>query len=284
MARKKTKYIPAPTSDDLERIEAGEKFSDITASPIKKALNSALSEDISEIEELVETDEAPLPKKKKRKVKRFIYFWLGIFVTVMSIIGVIFSVNFVVDGIKRITDNTEQKNEFARYIYPLVLVDTPTFDEDSKLPTEVMLRIAAWDIIINYDEKKSDYVNEYGYISVPSSDIEVVVTKLFGKDITFEHQTLGDPGLYFDYDQETKSYILPISPNFLSYKPVVEDIKKISDKKYELKVGYYPPVQDWLPDNKKNIADKYLKYILIKDGKDYSIISVSEYDDVIIAS
>lgn len=276
MARKKQKYIPAPTGEDLERIEAGEKFSDITANPIQKALNGALGEDVSEIEELTKPEEIIKPKKKKKSLKRAIYFWLGIFVSVMSVIGILFTANFAIDGIHRITDNTDQKNEFARYVYPLVIIDAPTFDEGTKLPVEVMLRAAVWNIIINYDEE-SQYNDMYGYITVPASDIEVAATNLFGEGIEFSHQTLGDPTLYFDYDPDQNSYIIPISPNNLSYKPIVKDIKKIEDNKYELKVGYYPPVQDWLPENKKNIPDKYLRYTLIKDGKNYSIVSIEEY-------
>lgn len=278
MAKKKPKYIPAPTSEELERIEAGEKFSDIKANSVQKAINGALGEDISEIEELTENAEVVEPKKSKRSMKRAVYFWLGIFVTFMSIIGIIFSVNFTFSAIRRITDNTEQKNEFARYVYPLVIVDCPTYDEISKLPVDVVLRAAAWNIIINYDEKHSKYKNDNGYITVPASDMEVEATNLFGKGIVFDHQTLGDPTLYFNYDTATNSYIIPISPTNLSYKPIVNDIKKINDTKFELKVGYYPPTQDWLPENKKNIADKYLKYTLVKDGKKYSVVSIQEYE------
>lgn len=281
MSRKKNKYIQAPTSDDLVRIEAGEKFSDITASPIKKAFSGALGEDIDEIEEISITQEIPVPKKRN-SFKRSMYLTLGIFVSVMSVIGIIFSVNFCVDTIQRIADNTVQKNEMAKYIYPVVVVDAPTFSEESKLPVEVILTAAVWNIIINED--KSKYENNYGYITVPASDIEVEATKLFGKGISFTHQTLGDPELYFDYNKETNSYTIPVSPHYLPYSPKVEDIKKVSDNKYELKVGYYPPVQAWLPEGTKPVPDKYMKYTLVKQGHSYNILAIDEYvhaDDAI---
>lgn len=276
MAKKKHKYIQAPTSDDLARIEAGEKFSDITANPIKKAFNDALGEDIDEIKEITEEEEQPIPKKKN-SIKRSMYFSLSIFVTIMSLIGIIFTANFCIDTVKRIADNTAQKNEFAKIIYPAVIVDAPTFEEGSKLPIEVMLTAAIWDIIINED--KSKYENNYDYITVPASDIEVQATKLFGTGILFNHQTLGNPELYFDYDPLTNSYTFPISPHYLPYSPKVEDIKKLENNKYELKVGYYPPVQAWIPEGTKPVPDKYMKYTLLKHGKNYSIISIDEYYD-----
>lgn len=274
--KKKTKYIPAPTGEDLERIEAGEKFSDITAGPVKKAISGALNEDISELEELTATEIIEEPKKKKKSKKRLVYFWLGIFVSVMSIIGIVFTVNFGIDQVKRITDNTDQKNEFKKFVYPLVVIDSPTFENSDDLPSEVILRAAAWNIIINYDEKHSEYQNQYGFITVPESDVEVAATKLFGKGLTFSHQTLGDPSLYFEYNSETKSYVLPVSPNIIPYRPGVTNIKKISDEKYEVKVGYYPPVPDWLPETKKNKADKYMIYTIEKNNKNYKIISIQE--------
>ncbi len=274
--KKKTKYIPAPTGEDLERIEAGEKFSDITAGPVKKAISGALNEDISELEELTETEVIEEPRKKRKSKKRIFYFWTGILVSVMSIIGLVFTVNFGINQIKRITDNTDQKNEFKKYVYPLVVIDSPTFEHSGDLPNEVMLRAAAWSIIINYDEKHSEYKNQYGFITVPESDIEVAATKLFGKGISFSHQTLGDPSLYFEYNTETKSYVLPVAPNINPYRPGVTDIKKLSDEKYEIKVGYYPQLPDWMPETKKNKADKYLIYTIEKNGKSSKIISIKE--------
>ncbi len=279
MSRKKTKYISAPTTEDLERIEAGEKFSDITAGPVKKALNNALNEDVSEIDQLTQEEEVVAPKKKRKKsLRRAVYFWLGIFVSTMSIIGIVFSANFVVTQVKKIADNTEQKEEFAKYVYPFVIVDVPAFEEGTKLPVEVMLRVAAWDIIINYDAKHSNYTENMGFITVPASDIEVVATRLFGKGIDFDHQTLGDATLYFEYRDETKSYQLPVLPNTMSYRPGVKDIKKINDSTFEITVGYYPLVQDWLPEEKKNVADKFLKYTLVKDGSYYTITSIKEFE------
>ncbi len=270
---RKPKYIQAPTTEDLARIEAGEKFSDITAGPIKKAIDNALDEDIKEIEEITAEPVEKKSTRKKPSFKRKLYFALGVFVSVMSIIGIIFSVNFCVEAFKRIADNTDQKNNFASIIFPVVVVDPPTFADGEKLPADIMLTAAVWDIILNED--KSVYKNEYGYITVPASDVEVHATKLFGSDIHFPHQTLGDPDLYFYYEEAIKSYIVPVSPHYLPYSPVVENITKISDKKFELKVGYNSIVNSWLPDNPSK-PEKYMIYTVVKNGNNYNIISIKD--------
>lgn len=272
--KNKRKYIQAPTADDMERIKAGEKFSDITAGPIKKALDNDLSETIDNFDESVNNLST---SKSNTKIRRGIYFSLGIFVTVMSIIGIIFTVNFFVGVIKNIADNTAQKKELERYIYPAVIVDIPTFEEGDNIPVEVMLTTAAWDIIINGD--KSKYENSFGLLTVPASDLEVHATKIFGTGHKFGHQNLGSGNLTFEYVEATNSYIIPESPHYLTYSAKVEDIKKISEKKFELKVGYYPPAKIWFPDdNKETEADKYMKYTVIKKSNNsYNLVSVDYY-------
>lgn len=271
----KQKYIQAPTTDDLERIKNGEKFSDITAGPIKKALDNDLTETMAGFEDSAEENSAP---KKSKTFKRSMYFTLGIFVTIMSVVGIVFTINAGVNLIKSIADNTKQKNELAQYIFPVVIVDAPTFSEGDKLPVDVMLTAAVWDIIVGDDKDK--YPQEYGVMKVPASDLEVHATKLFGSGLKFGHQTLGNPDNPFIYDEQTNTYQVPYSPQFLTYSPKVEEIKKLSENKYEIKVGYYPPVRAWLPDDTKSVADKYMKYTLIKNGNNYNIVAIESYDEI----
>ncbi len=275
MPKNNKKYIQAPTTEDLERIENGEKFSDITASTIKKALDNDLSETMGSFDETLLGNKSAT--KKPKKFRRSMYFSLGIFVTVMSFVGMIFTVNAGVNLVKRIADNTSQKNEFAQYIFPAVIVDAPVFEEGASLPVEVMLTAAVWDIITGEDKDK--YSQNLGIMTVPASDVEVHATKLFGSGLKFGHQSLGDPQNPFIYDESANSYQIPASPQFLPYSPKVEDIKKLSENKFELMVGYYPPVRAWLPEGTEPIPDKHMKYTLIKNGKNYNIISIQSYYD-----
>ena len=272
--KNKQKYIQAPTTDDLERMKSGEKFSDITAGPIKKALDNDLKETIDNFDESEITSDT---SKNNVKIRRGIYFSLSIFVTIMSIIGIFFTINFFVGIVKNIADNTSQKKELERYIYPAVVVDIPTFKEGESVPVEVMLSTAAWDIIINGDT--SNYEDSFGYLTVPASDLEVHATKIFGAGHKFGHQTLGSGDLTFEYIEATNSYVIPQSPHYLTYSAKVEDIKKLSEKKFELKVGYYPPAKIWFPDDKKVAeADKYMKYTVVQKGNNnYTIVSVDYY-------
>lgn len=277
MARnKKQKYIMAPTAEDMVRIKAGEKFSDITAGPIKKALDNDLKESIDSVDESSEVVESST--KSNIKIRRGLYFVVGVFVSLMSIIGIIFSVTFIAGKIKDIADNTALKNEMQKDIYPLVVIDTPTYEKSEDLSMDVVIAAAAWDIIINGD--KSKYETSFGVMTVPASDIEVHANKIFGHKFDFEHKTVTSVETTFEYMPENNSYVIPISPHFLPYAPQVSDVVKVSDNKYQLKVEYYPPVKIWFPDEKVNAEpDKIMKYTLVKTGnKQYKIVSIDYYD------
>ncbi len=255
---KKFKYISASSNDDKNSKD-----------------NEVLNEEINSPENV---DNENNNKKQGLSGKRIVYFWLGIFTTIMTVIGIIFTVGFVGDVIKNLADNTSQKEDFAKVIYPFVIVDCPDFNDGTTLLPELTLRIAAWDTIINYDEKK--YADEFGNFSVPESDLEVVATRLLGEGLTFEHQHLGDASLYFNYDSNTKSYSLPVMPTEMSYYPKVEEFKKNDDKiSYTLKVGYYSPLPEWVSKEKKDLPFKYRSYTLEKSGKEYIVKSIKTIQD-----
>ncbi len=225
----------------------------------------ALDNDLIDDEEIDDTNLPIGNKNSHRNLRRKIYFSLAIFLSIMAVIGMVFSCSFIVNYIAKIIDNTDFKNELEQFIFPAVVVDCPAFLEAQDLPDEVILRIAAWDIMINSD--KSKYQNSLGYITVPASDLEVHAQKIFGPDLVFSHQTLSDGNTTFEYRNNINSYTLPQSPNSLPYTPRVEEIEKLSEKLFKVKVGYYPPSQVWFAEeNTESVAGKYMNYTLIENS------------------
>lgn len=266
---KKPKYVNAPTTEQKELIEKGEKLSDLNGG----VLRHALDEDVEVIAEYSE-DQAidTSPGRKKRNFRRNFYFSIGLFVSLMSLIGIIFSVSWLVKFIGNIADNTAQKEMFEDYILPIVVCDVPVFDGTDAIPNDVLLTVAAWDIIL-YDA--DNYLDEYGYIRVPSIDLEKHATKLFGNNLSFTHQTLGDAVLSFPYDEVTKTYILPIQPYYISYMPTVTDVVKDGET-YKLTVNYYPLISSWMPNYKNAKPDKVMEYTVTGKGNSYSVIKIKE--------
>lgn len=266
---KKAKYINAPTTEQKTLIEQGEKLSDLNGG----ALRRALDEDVEEMEEFSpENTVDTMPVKKKHSFRRNLYFTVGLFVSIMSIIGIIFTVNWTVGVFKGIADNTSQKEMFEEFILPVVVCDVPVFSGSNAIPNDVILTAAVWDIILysaeNYEENDK-------MITVPAIDLEAHATKLFGKNLNFTHQTLGDVVLSFPYDDQTQTYLLPVQPYFMSYTPKVSDVSRDGET-YLLTVEYYPVISSWMPNNKDAQPDKIMSYKVVKKGGTYSIVEIEE--------
>ncbi len=239
-------------------------------------LDSAFDEDISEISEITELEEASSAAEKKRSTNKF-HFVMGLIFIVMSIIGIISTVGYTSDKIRSIVDNTEQKDEFARFIYPVVICDPPTFDQNTRLKNETIISAAVWDIIMYED--KSKYTAEFDYIIVPEVDIEQHAAKLFGSGLTISHTTIPSSEVAFYYDEEISSYRIPANPLYFTYSPYIDEITKIGES-YTLSVGYVSPSPAWqtLVTDEAPQPEKYVDYVVQKRGTSYTIVAIKASD------
>ena len=243
---------------------------------IKNVIDEALDEDVAEIAEFSVTKNVDDNSQKKRpSFKRNMYFTVGVIVSILSIVGFFFTVSFFAGVIKDFADNTKQKEEFAQFIYPVVITDPASYNSNQQLSSDTVISAAIWDIILHGD--KSKYPSEFETMSIPQVDVELHATKLFGKGLTIDHKTVGDVVLGFYYSPETKSYNVPVSPTYFPYSPIVENIRRDGDT-YYLQVGYVSPSPDWLvtKKNSKPTPDKYMEYVLVKNSNNYYLQAIND--------
>lgn len=240
-------------------------------------LDSAFDEDISEISEMTEMEEGDQPSDANSAKSKVFNFIVGVFVIIMSVIGIISTVGFISDKIHSIMDNTEQKNEFAKFIYPVVICDPPTFDQTTKLKNETIISAAIWDIILYED--KSKYTMDFDYIIVPEVDVEQHAAKLFGSGLNLTHMTIAAADISFYYDEELSSYRIPENPKFFTYSPYIEEIQKSGDS-YTLTVGYVSPTPAWLTltSDDTPLPEKYVDYVVQKKTTGYTIVAIKASD------
>lgn len=240
-------------------------------------LDTAFDEDISEISEISEMEEGEASAAPEKGKKSVFYFIVGVFVIIMSVIGIISTVGFVTDKIHDIMDNTEQKNEFAKFIYPVVICDPPTFDQTGKLKNETIISAAIWDIILYED--KSKYTLDFDYIIVPEVDVEQHAAKLFGSGLNISHTTIASTDISFYYDEEISSYRIPENPKYFTYSPYIEEIKKVGES-YTLTVGYVSPTPAWLTltSDEAPLPEKYVDYVVQKRNTSYTLVAIKTSD------
>jgi hypothetical protein len=243
---------------------------------LKKMLGSALSEDGSVIEEITAPDEAPekVSKISEENRKRAV-FVIGLIVLILAIVGIISTVAFANNLIHGFADNTEQKQEFEKFIYPVVICDPPPFDAAVKMRTETQLTAAIWDIIIFED--KSAFERDFDYIIVPELTVEQHAVKLFGSGIKPEHKSITNADISFYYNADAHTYRIPDSPRYFSYSPKIESITHTGSR-YTLLVGYMSPTPAWYAVNgeENNEPEKYAEYVIEIAGGKMRIASITQ--------
>ncbi|MDR1753613.1 MAG: hypothetical protein LBR74_01755 [Eubacterium sp.] len=200
------------------------------------SLESALDEETGEIEDLLDLNEISVESIPHRKRKA--YIMVGIIAVVFSLIGIISTVVLSYQTINSIINKTKLKDEFAKFIYPVVITDPPEFASNQNLPSATVISAAIWRIIIS--GQTDLYPKDVGMITIPAVDVEYSVRSLFGSGFEIIHQSIDDIEIAFDYDVETNSYTIPAQIRYMTYTPQIGSISNIGEL-YTLHVYYIAP-------------------------------------------
>ena len=276
---KTEKPVKKQKEEKPKKVPSEKKKADDPFDELKIVFDSALDEDVSEIEEFSSEPETTSEPIIRKSFKRNSYLAIGVVVSVLALIGFVSSVLFVKGIAEGIANNTKQKEEFKSIVYPLVIIDSPEFDDINQLSPDSVINAAIWDILLHGDISK--YEESYENITIPQADVELHATKLFGKNLTFKHRDVGDLSLTFYYNSETKSYTVPVTPEFFSYSPVIRNVAKNGDT-YDVAVGYLAPAPSWVEERDKELATLPEKYVIVKLKKEdngYIVVSCKETDE-----
>lgn len=214
---------------------------------IPESITVALNNDYEELEdssEQLDSEEAAeefsedIAENKVERPNKF-YLVFAVFIIVMSVIGIVSTVRFGIQTVNEIANQTSLKNEIALFLYPIVTVDPPEFSETEEIPSSVIVESAIWRIILTGDN--SNYEKLYNtYMYVPAVDVEFSIKSIYGNSAQIVHQTVGSASSSFTYEEDKNSYLVPISPRYTAYSPVVTDISNIGEL-YTVTVEYMPP-------------------------------------------
>lgn len=275
--QKPPKLVPAGPEDRQRK-----KPEHDSIESIKKMFGEALDESKEELAEFAgEEPAAPdAPEANPEGIRRKLYCLFGIVISLLAVVGLVSTVNFSIGVIRDFADNTQQKNEFAKFVYPIVICDPAPFDRTVSLRNDMLITASLWDIILYED--KSKYEADFDMMIVPEVDVEQHGTKLFGTGLSFEHQSILGAGVEFYYDESIKSYRVPSNPKYFTYSPYIEEISRVGER-YTLTVGYVSPTPAWLTltEQDEPEPEKYVEYIVSKRGNEMTLISIQQSDRVV---
>lgn len=241
---------------------------------VEDAPDIGIEEDITDLgEEPNDVKTAESPEEKHEK-KRKVFFIVAVFVIVMAIIGIFSSVRFIVNGVRDLMDNKALRNEFTRFLLPVVANDIAPFENESEIPNSSKVRCAIWNILVTKDT--SDYkISPLGGILIPEYDVSVSCKDIFGTGASVTHQTVGSGDSRFVYDEENHVYSCPKDLRFLNYAPKITAMSE-NNGTYVLTVDYMPPSVTMVTDDLGITikADKTLEYTVNRWDKKNTLMSV----------
>ena len=206
---------------------------------------------------------------------------VGAIFIIFAIIGIITVTVFTFNLTGRIFDNSSQKEEFESFLLPVVMLDPPPFEKPENLDELFLLQSSMWSTLLTKD--RSAYAkDDFGYLLVPSSDIEASALALYGPDVKLNHQTFGDFEVSYLYDEELKVYHVPMVGQSATYTPKVTKIEEKGDY-YVLTVGYVPPGNLWTQTVNGQMIEpeptKYMQYNLKKYKGGYYLESMQDVQE-----
>lgn len=273
----KTPKEPKPQKEQKPAEKKQEKKLDDSIESIRKMFDDALDEQSEELAELTMAEPEPEMPDLGKGGKHKGYLILGTLIMILAVIGLISTVTFTVDKFKAFADNTQQKTEFARFIYPVVICDPAPFGQSVKLRSDTVITAAIWDIILYED--KSKYDSDFDMIIVPELDVEQHAAKIFGTGLSIKHQSILGADIQFYYNEDIKSYRIPANPKYFTYSPYIEDITRVGES-YTITVGYVSPTPAWLTltGDETPEPEKYVNYIVQKRGDEYTLLGIQQSD------
>lgn len=272
MAKKKKNNASAPVKPPVPAAEdKGEKIIDQLFGRLDQEPD--IETDIAELgNSSDESEQAEKPRKSR------FFFGFAVFVIIMAVIGCVSTVRFIAGFTGSLLDNTSLKNEFAEFIFPVVVNDIAPFESADEIPDSSKISCAIWNILLNSDT--SAYEGGNMGLTIPEYDVSASCRELFGSSVSLQHQTVGTAEMRFTYDENSHTYTANKNIRYLTYSPKVISISKSSDV-YTVVVGYLPPTVAAVAGVSGLSAqpEKYMEYTISRfDGKD-TLLSVrfSEY-------
>lgn len=179
-----------------------------------------------------------MAETKKRRGSNKAAFPLGLILILFAVVGVIFSVNAGIKGVKKLTDNTAKKLEYQEWLVPVVMYDPDMFDDVSSADIDQLTVCAVWAIIKDDSIYPGVYeTDDVGNIMIPQADVNKKFAELFGTDAVPTH--VGVKGYFdeFTYSEQSQCYLVTSTGSVPIYTPKVISVKKSSNT-VVLTVGY----------------------------------------------
>lgn len=216
-------------------------------------------------------------EEKERLRRRRRRQLIGGVLSILIVVGLVTVLGGTVKSVSRLFDDSKEKESYEKLLTPLVMLDPVPFASLDAADPALLLQAAIWSTIYTEDLSKYDR-DDIGALILPSVDVDKASVRLFGSGYKLTHQTFEASGMIFQYDEENKSYLIPITGTTNTYTPQVEKISS-SVKQKIVTVGYLAPATGFSLDGATtdaNLPVKYYDYVFARQDDSYYLTAITE--------
>ncbi|MBO5343064.1 MAG: hypothetical protein J6A57_01255 [Ruminococcus sp.] len=236
---------------------------------ITSVLHNILDEDPDEIMNQQKYFAEYSAESKKGRFKKVFYAVFGVIFALLACVGLVTVIAKSISLIGSYTSGETKKEGFEEVLYPAVIMDIESFNSPAELPPEQIITAAIWSMIMA-DDVTMQYERTFDVVMIPAADVESYAVKLFGDNLPeLTHTTVGPAESRFYYNEETKSYNVPIAPVTYTYSPEIKEATK-SGSEYTIKVDYVDELPSWLP----KVSSKSVEFTLVESNGSYQLKSM----------
>lgn len=209
-------------------------------------------------------------------VRHRFFFGFAIFIVIMAIIGMIASVRFIANGVSSLMDNKSLKEEYTRFLLPVVANDIAPFSSESEIAHSAKVGCSIWNILLNHN--LSDYKKTPdGELLIPEYDVGVSCKEIFGNNAGIVHQSTGTADTRFIYNEQNHTYTCTYNMRYLSYAPGIAQMEQ-NGGVFTLTVDYFPPSIRIVSQDigVEPTPEKTMIYTIWRDNGKNTLMSVKE--------
>lgn len=264
-----TFFKNAPVRNEARSAENSEEKKSAKGS-ITSVLHNILDEDPDDIMNQQRYFAEYSTEPRKGRFKKAFYAIFGVIFAILACVGLVTVIIKSMGLINSYTSGETKKESFEEILYPAVIMDIESFNSPDQLPPDQIITAAIWSMIMA-DDVTMQYERAFDVVIIPATDVEAYAVKLFGDKIPeLTHATVGPAESRFYYNEETKSYNVPIAPVTYTYSPEIKEAVKTGNE-YTVKVDYIDELPSWLPKT----SSKSVKFKLVENNGSFILQSMT---------
>lgn len=214
--------------------------------------------------------------KKEKTPRRVRDTVVGAVLLVLAAVGLFTIARAGIRAGARLFSGQQRRDEAARTVLPLVLMDIGDFSSPGEISDEHFLTAAILSLIVS--DKLEQYPEDFETRAVPKDDVIAAGNEIFGTNRQPDCVTLSFTGdLRFYYNESEQNYLLPSDAVFFTYMPEIVSLDTAPDGSAVAAAAYRAEEPGWKKGQPEEPV-KTVEYTLFRENGVWRVRAAKQID------